>query len=121
MPSVFDPSDAPCGVFGAQVGMDDYRSIDFTRGVRTQNSAGEIITIYQPVATLVGELQPKPAGLTRELHGQVFMVKWTFIVIGTVALQDGDRAYVDGQQVEATQISRWGTQHAEIELGYIGR
>jgi hypothetical protein len=119
--SIFANSDAPCGVFGAVVGQDTFAAVSFVRGFRSQNSAGEIETIFRPVATITGDLQPIPAGLTRELHGQVFQVQYNFITMGETILQDGDRAYVRGAQVEVTQIAQYGTQHCEIELGYIGR
>ena len=121
MGSIFQNDDAPCGVFGGVTGMDAFTSINFTRGFRSQNSAGEIETIYRPVVTIIGELNPIPAGITRELHGQVFMVKYNFYTVGVSPLKDGDRAYVNGAQVEVTQIAQYGTQHSEVQLGYLGR
>lgn len=119
--SVFNTGDAPCGVFGAVDGYGTFRTLEFVRGARTQNSAGEIETIYRPVATITGDVQPMPAGLMRELHGQVFMVKYRVFTTGVTSLHDGDRTYVDGAQVEVTQIAQYGTEHAEIDLGYMGR
>lgn len=121
MASIFDPGDAPCGVFGVQQGQDDTATITFSRGVRTQNSGGEVLTIYQPVATLTGALQPIPAGLTRELHGLVFQVAYNFYTIGISPLHDGDRCYIESQQCEVTQLARYGSAHVEHEISYIGR
>ena len=121
MASIFDTGDAPCGVFAEIDGNNTTRTIDFTRGIRSQNSAGEIEVLWRPAVTVTCDAQPMPAGLRREVHGQVFEVKWRLFQTGLTPIKDGDRTYLDGYQLEVTQISQYGSMSAEIDLGYIGR
>ena len=122
MASIFANEDAPCGVFSpTDFAADTYQTIQFQRGYRSQNSAGEIETVYRPLTTMTFDAQPKPAGLVREIHGIVFNVKWVLFHAGVTPLQDADRCYIHGQQLEITQIFQYGTFSTEIELGYIGR
>jgi hypothetical protein len=119
---------APCPLFQPASGFSDYATIQFVRAAHlvaasniTVNAAGETVLSFIPVGSYTGELQPAPAGLVRLIHGVVDKVDWRFVVLGMPDIQDGDRAYIAGKQVEVVTAAQWGVEHLEAELKYIGR
>ena len=122
MASIFAHNDAPCGVFAILEGQNTIRSIDFTRGVRSQNSAGEIVTVYLPVATLTVNAQPTGGQVLREIHGEVAQISYRLFATGITVLREFDRFYIDGtKQLEIINVMQYGDSHAEVEARYIGR
>ena len=119
--SIFDADDAPCGVFGMVAGTGLNQAITFMRSTTYQNSAGEVLVSFGNVGRYVLELQPQPAGVQRLVHGIVRDVVYRAFIMGNPDIRELDRCMLSGVQLEVTQAAHYGTEHAEIDLTYIGR
>lgn len=103
------------GCFGTQT------SLAFHRATITQTSAGDTVQSFALFGPFVGDLQPEEAGLVRMAHGQVFKVDYHFYVQGNPDIRTADRCEVSGERLEVVSVRRYGTEHAEIDLLYMGR
>ena len=123
MASIFDTDDGACGIFAAiDDGTGTTRTLDFTRSVRSQNSAGEIEQIWQKIATITLDAQPTGGTVLREVHGQVAQVSYRLFSVGRTVLREFDRFYIEPtRQLEIINVMQYGDSHSEIECRYIGR
>lgn len=120
MASIFQVT-APCPLFAAQDGLSDVVTLAFQRATRDQTAAGELVLSFADVGTFLGELQPVPTGTARLIHGIVHEVAYRFFVDGNPDVQDGDRCTISAAQLEIVTTSRYGVEHAEIELKHMAR
>lgn len=119
--SIFATDDAPCGVFGAVAGTGLNQRLAFARAMPYQTSAGEVLVSFSTVGAYTVELQPQPAGVQRLVHGIVKDVVYRAFLVGNPDIRELDRCYISGVQLEVTQAAHYGTEHCEVDLGYVGR
>ena len=127
--SLFTPSQGSQGIF-APTGCDGTleQPVSFVRNAAlarhtfpVQNAAGEVLLSYIPVGTFTLQCEPVPAGYTRMLQGIVIQVDVRMYGLGYVDVQEGDRCYFQGKQLEITNALHYGQHHTELELQHIGR
>lgn len=126
---IFDPSDAPCGIFEGQAGTGTRQMVSFARAAHlvehrspVQTSGGEVLTSWVGIGAWVFNAQPAPAGYSRMKQGILIQIHWyLFREQGTVPVQEGDRAYIHGRQIEVTNILPYGAESMELECTHIGR
>ena len=112
---------APCPLFGPSCDAGDWQTLSFQRSTKEQNSAGELLLSFAAVGSVLGELQPRPAGVVRVIHGVVLEVAYTFFVQGAPDIRELDRTTVDGAQLEVVTAAAWGEEHMEVDLKHLGR
>lgn len=111
----------PCPLFAVPDGMMTQQSLVFQRATRDQTSAGELVLSFANVATFSIDLQPMPAGTTRLIHGVVHEVAYRMFLYNNPDIRDGDRCTISAQQLEIITTARYGVEHVEADLKYIGR
>src|ERR1700675_1163952 len=112
---------APCPLFASPEGLSDWQTLSFQRSTKEQNSAGELLLSFSAVGSVLGELQPQPAGVTRVIHGVVLEVAYRFFVQGVPDIRELDRTTIDGAQLEVVTAAQWGQEHMEIDLKHLAR
>ena len=122
--SIFNKGSSVGHVFQRCDGEGTTALLSFSRISTSQNSAGEIIASFTGSvgSTLLGDLQPVPRDDYVRLHGGTMSeADFIFIVEGNPDILVGDRATISSTRVEAIEVDRWGTHHAEIFLRQMGR
>ena len=127
---IFSLSEGPCGIF-AQAGWCGARTMQTIPFVRAaslvhgtapaQNTAGEVLLSFVTLGPYTLQPQPLPAGFTRMVAGQLVAIDELFFDFGMVDLQEGDRCYLEGKQLEVKNVLRYYGDHQEIEMQQIGR
>ena len=112
---------APCPLFAVPDGMMTQQSLVFQRSTHDQTSAGEVVLSFANVGTFSVDLQPMPAGIVRVLHGVVYEVAYRMFLYNNPDIRDGDRCTVSSQQLEIITTARYGVEHVEADLRFIGR
>ena len=119
--SIFQTGDAPCGVFRALDGFGTQQSIAFVRAQTSQNSAGDTLLSFIDIGTFSMDLQPLPSEIKREIGGIVVQMSHRAIVPGKPDIQELDRCFVDGWQLEVVQAAHYGEEHTELDFREVGR
>lgn len=96
-------------------------ALTFFSATASRNSAGEILTSYASIGTITGLLEPRQGGYIRQRHGLEAQVLYTFYVMGTTALRQGNRVTIGADRLEIVSVQPWGTTYTEIDLADIGR
>ena len=120
MASLFQLTD-PCPLFAPQPGMGTQQSLVFQRATQGQTSAGEVVLSFATAGTFSVDLQPMPAGIVRILHGVVYEVAYRMFLFNNPDIRDGDRCTISAQQLEIITTARYGVEHVEADLRFIGR
>jgi hypothetical protein len=130
MASVFSTNEGPCSIFaptgpcggGAQETLSFARAAHLLYGTApTQDARGEVALSFVGIGQYAGEMQPLDIAVLRHLGGIVIEQAWLFLVVGSTNVCELDRVYVDGYQLEVTQVGKYAGSHEEISLKHIGR
>ena len=92
----------------------------FEHHAPTQDARGDLLTSWVGIGSISLEMQPMDRDVKREIHGVVVEVAWIGFVMGSTTLQELDRTFFMGYQLEVVQVAPWG-DHAEIIYKEIGR
>ena len=123
--SIFAPLDEVCGIYAPQLGTDTRQVVSFARAAHlvrqdcpVQTSGGEVLTSWMPIGAWPYDVHPNPAGYTRMVQGILVKIDVSlFNGPGKGVVQEGDRAYVDGRQIEVVSV----LLGPELECRHIGR
>jgi hypothetical protein len=128
MPSIFQVGDTPCGIFAPQDGESLWTTVSFARTAAaqyasnpTQTPGGEVLQSFINIGPYTGWLIPNHGGLERTEAGVIINLVYDFIVPGVVDLREGDRAYVNGRQIEIVAPNQFGQDHLEAQMKWLGR
>lgn len=126
--SIFQVHDSPCGVFAPTACANGQQFLSFVRPANVlqrrvpyQTSAGEVVLSFVHCGIFSTEIQPKPTGYNRVLHGNVVEIGFVGFLIGNQDIRVGDRAYVCNYQIEVVNVLHYFLEHTEIECKYVGR
>lgn len=101
---------------GTTPGVTTVQALAFARPTRAMNSIGEVTLTFVSVATLTMDLQPGGGTFLRMVQGQIEATRYTGLVWGYAALQDGDRTSVYSALLEVVNVGHYGTFQTEISL-----
>ncbi len=115
--SLFENQAASCLFAGAtSPGVTTVQAIVFQRPTRAMNSIGEVALSFASVATVTVDLQPGGGSFLRMVQGQVEATRYTGLIQGYAALQDGDRTSVYSALLEIVNVGHYGTFQTELVL-----
>mgnify|MGYP003578245705 CR=1 FL=1 len=126
---LFSPRTATCGIFSPGFcGQGTLATLTFVRSeallkqrAPAINAAGEVLLSFAALPPLTGELVPNTGRVPRDIGGIVVRVNWDYYVMGVPDIQELDRSYIEGHQIEVVSVSQFGQDHAEIALKEVGR
>ena len=128
---IFSASEhGPCGIFAQRgwCGNPAVQELSFVRPASllhgtapVQNAAGEVLLSFVTLGPYTLEPQPLPAGFTRMVAGQLVAIDQLFFDFARNDLQEGDRCYFEGKQLEIKNVLRYYGDHHEIECQHVGR
>ena len=112
--ALFDATPMSC-LFAVQASPTSV-SLMFARASHSLNSIGEISLFYTSALSTQVDLQPGGGSFLRMVQGQIEATNYTGIIMGYVALQDGDRTSVYSSLLEVVNVGHYGTRQTEIGL-----
>lgn len=115
--ALFENIAASCLFAGAtSPGVTTVQAIVFDRPTCSLNSIGEVSLFFASLPAITVDLQPGGGSFLRMVQGQVEATKYTGLIQGYAALQDGDRTSVYSALLEIVNVGHYGTFQTEIAL-----